>query len=368
MLLFLGEDENAVIVIGGLQVAKPYQKIVIFARQQRETGCDCVARLIAGMIPERSEAIMSRYIGILFVLVCMLAGAPVFGDEEVGKIVAVDGYVVIDAFGTGDFIEAVAGDVLYAASIVQVDFESRAEIEIEGNSRVLPQDTRTSVTSLLETVQRTRNRSWLSSVAGVIKRAFAPASQKEEEVTLGGRARQVPSTSSSVWVLDEEDDEVLYEKAIEFIEAGEYFDALEKLKAIFYPPDSALPGELEWLQGHALYELELYESAAEMFEYAMIEIDSLSLGPDTVPFFSQLLFEHGIAQYLTGVSEGAVETFSRLTEAESEDLEPYLSLFHASALIDVDRPADAAEIAAGALLSHGGSEVDEALQAIAAGK
>ena len=239
---------------------------------------------------------MRRIVHFVLILLVLFVGIRGFADTEVGEIVEIDGYVSIDTFGAGKFIEAVEGEVLYDSTILRVGFESSAQIRVSDESKTIPADTEVSLAAISSASERKRRRRWLPSIVGAVKDLLSSRSDEEETVELGSRAAEVES-DTTVWMLDEEDDEVLFEDAREFIETGNYAEALDRLNLILFVPEAALPGEIEFLKGHALYHLELYQPAINMYQEAEYETSISGVPIDFIPYRDALYFEWSASNY-----------------------------------------------------------------------
>ena len=91
-------------------------------------------------------------IRVLAVVVLLLAATVALGAQErVGKIVQIDGYAEIDAFGNDRFIRATVDDVLYNRSVIRTEYEAWVTVEVEGKSFDLAPRSTTRVEALLPT-------------------------------------------------------------------------------------------------------------------------------------------------------------------------------------------------------------------------
>ena len=305
---------------------------------------------------------MRRIVLSLLILLILFVGIRSFADTEVGKIVEIDGSVSIDAFGAGKFIEAVEGDTLYDTTILRVGYESSAQIEVSEETKTIPAETEVELSAISASSERKRRRRWLPSIVGAVKDLLSSRSTEEDSVELGSRAAEVES-DTTVWMLDEEDDEVLFEDARELIETGNYADALDKLNMILFVPEAALPGEIEYLKGHSLYHLELYQPAILMYEEAEIEAENSGIPSEFLPFRAALYFEWSASNYMLGNASDAVEIFER-SGAEDSDLAPFAIIIYAASLSEIGRRGDAETVVEDALERFEDPEVVEAFRSL----
>ena len=252
----------------------------------------------------------------IVVLICFGA-VSALAEVQVGEVVSVTGVVRIDAYGTDRFIPARAGDSLFAKSRIRVDGESLAVIMISGETRELPGDTEVGIGSLLAVSDVRTRRGFFPGLMDAIKHIVLTIRDREEKKTLGGRAAEA-KVETTVWMLDEEDDDVLFNQARELIEQESYVDALAKLNAILFAPESALPGEFDWLKGHSLFHLGLFEPAVDALIDSFEVLDSRARQPAQIPYFYPLLYELGLGLYLTGNPERSLTPLELYLAGESD--------------------------------------------------
>lgn len=262
---------------------------------------------------------------------------------------------MIDAFGTGDFIAALTGDSLYAESVVKTGFESKAELMLESELFTVPSDMAVRVDSLIQSQQKQKRTRWFPSLIRTIGRMVSSTWKKEESEVLGGRAAKSESDAVSFWVTE---DDTLLIQARELIEASDYSQALTMLDAIQFTPEDALPGEVPYLQGHALYSLHLYEDALPFFLQAKNAIESSGFAQTEIPFRSLLLFEQGSALYFMGDYGQSKAILERLLSMEPGDMEPYAQLMLCVVLKDAGNSAESQHIAAEALEKYRGTQFE----------
>ena len=305
---------------------------------------------------------MRRIVLFLLLLLVLFVGIRGFADTEVGEIIEIKGSVSIDAFGAGKFIEAVEGEILYETTIIRVGFDSLAQIVVADETKTIPADTEVALAAISISSERKRRRRWLPSIVGAVKDLLSSRPADEETVELGSRAAEVES-DTTVWMLDEEDDEVLFEDARELIETGNYADALGKLDLILFPPEAALPGEIEYLRGHSLYNLELYQPANLMYQEAEYEASNSGIPIEFISFWAALYFEWTASSYLLGNPTEAVEIFERSTMGDS-DIEPFALIIYAASLVELGRRSDAQAVVEEALDRFDDPDVVEALRSV----
>ena len=300
------------------------------------SGVVCVPRSGASMVNNRIS---------LLILLCLLLAAFAFAESEEGEILSVTGAVFIDTFGTGDFIAAYEGDVLYRNSILRTERDGVSTLDLNGREFSVAPSSEVKIEQFLTSNQRKRRFKWLSSLVGVFKSVIDSASGKEEEVVLGGRAAEAPSENNeATWFEEEDDDELAFGLAQEYIEEASYLDALVELQSIVDPfPGIFLPGELRFWEGYSHYHLENFGEALHSYTDALDEIASAFIETEILPFYQTLMFQAGSASYLVGEEISAIGYFEVfLSDDPAEEYVPpaYLMLIHALQITGDSRRAD----------------------------
>ncbi len=265
----------------------------------------------------------------MFAVLVLLTPAAAFAETEVGTITLIDGMVYIDAFGTGDFIEAIPGEPLYENSVVKTGYDGTGIVEVNGKSTELVPESSLRIASLLESREREKRFRWVSSIVNAAKSVFKAVKGGSEDQLLGGRAAEV-NEGSVGWVTEDDDQEVFGE-AMRHVEAGEFGEAVTLLREITDPfPGTFLPGEVAYWIGYCQYQLENYDEALGAFSAAFSEIGSESADPWSLPYYKEALFQSGTASYLTGNFDDAVGTMKLLLS--SDEYSPFAFLVIADSL------------------------------------
>lgn len=308
---------------------------------------------------------MTRYgyliMCIVFTMLCV--AFPAIGEKQVGSVQDISGEVSIDAFGTGDFIEAEVEDPLYEQSVLVTGSESEVEIELNDETIIIPADVEVLIETVLSTQTKKKKIGWLASAFSTIKRILGPKEEEEEEKVLGGRAAEADSTEP-IWLLGEEDDNALFQQAQEFIDEGRYTEALERLDGIFFIPDEALPGEVAFLKGHAYYSLGLFDVSIQAFGEALKEIENFGMDIQYIDFHSLLLFELGSSCYMTEKFEEAEAALTRAIEDEDSELAPYALLMLVMNMHDSGKVHDARGMAEQAMNTYRGTPFEAEFAAL----
>ena len=277
---------------------------------------------------------MNRATSFVILSACFFLSAaiPGFCEKQVGSVQQITGSALIDAFGTGDFIDAEEEDKLYEETVLRTGSESEVEIVIQDEPMMVPSDVEIRIERVLATSAKKRRFGWFSSVFNSIKRILGPKDDEKEEV-LGGRAAEVePSTSETTWIIGEDDDNELFKQARNFIDEEQYNDALVKLDAIFFSPEKAGPGEVAFLKGHAFYGLGLFDASVLPFEEALLEIENFGIDIQYIDYYPLLLFELGSAHYMLDNFEEAISTLTLAIGNDESELAPYARLIFVMAV------------------------------------
>jgi hypothetical protein len=196
---------------------------------------------------------------------------PVAAQERIGRIISIDGYAQIDAFGTGRFIDAEEGDVLYGSTVVRTEYESWVTTEIGGRSYEIAPSSTTRV-SLFASDRRREAGGVLGRLLRGIIDSLAPP--EEDVADFGGRASQVESAGSigSMFIVDVEPDEE-FAAGREALEAGDYRTAVDHFRRIEYPEDGTFSlTEFYVSQSYALLGLGDFDAAIRSaFDYTIEE-------------------------------------------------------------------------------------------------
>lgn len=283
------------------------------------------------------------------------AAMPGFCEKQVGSVQQITGSVLIDAFGTGDFIDAEEEDKLYEETVLRTGFESELEIMIRDEPMLIPADVEIRIERVLATSTKKRRFGWFSSVFNSIKRIISPKDDEKEEV-LGGRAAEVePSTSETAWIIGEDDDNELFKQARNFIDEERYSDALMKLDAIFFDPEKAGPGEVAFLKGHAYYGMGLFDVSVPSFEEALEEIEDFGIDVQYIDYYPLLLFELGFAHYMLDNFKEAISTLALAIENNDSELLPYAHLVFVMSVRDSGQTDEASRHAQEAAQTYKGT-------------
>jgi tetratricopeptide (TPR) repeat protein len=176
----------------------------------------------------------SRHRESAFLFVLLLLPVVVLSAQSpVGSIRDLYLDVEIDAFGSGDFIEAVPGEALYRESVIRTGYESWAYLTVDGESRSVGPLSVTPVDTFLNTRRRGKGEGFFSRLLQQLTRSLAPP--EEEEIVAGGRAAEVEGPTTS-WVFELDADE-LYRDALGYLDAGDYDLAVESLRLIDFPDE-----------------------------------------------------------------------------------------------------------------------------------
>lgn len=279
-----------------------------------------VPRMVSHIKPSTGVPLGMRTLRRSVILAAMvLLTFAASADSAVGEISSLSGEVTIDAFGTGDYIRAIAGEVLYRQSVVRTGFGGKAVLTIGGRSAVVASESELAIGSLVQSRERRNRFGWLRSLTGTVKSAFDAVTGRQEDVALGPRAGNAGDSDQIGWVVEDENEDA-FNEAIRLIGDDDFAGAIALLKEIYDPlPGTFLPGEVSFWIGHCQFQLENYVAALEAHKTALEEIREQRTNPRGIKYYDQIVFQSGASLYMTGDSVGAAETMASLAERVSDD-------------------------------------------------
>jgi tetratricopeptide (TPR) repeat protein len=268
-------------------------------------------------------------------------------QTPVGKLLAVEGAVKIDAFGKGAFIAALRGDLLYKDSVLRVPATGSATLEVGSRSVQAPPGATLVVSDLLAATERRAGLRWIDALGRLVSGIGRSAKGSEEEVTLGSRAADKSEDSDAVsWSVEEEPGDGLFRTGREKIAAGDLAGALKDLLAVENRSgDTYTTAELSFWRGQCYYELGDYRDAEVSFQASLRDTDADPLALDA-SLRRTLLLELGASRlYLgrPGDSVAPLRALVREKKADDRTLYGYLALVEALAAAG-DRAAAASEL------------------------
>ena len=251
-----------------------------------------------------------RRIAILLACIVVFFVPALGAQQAIGVIDETDNIVQLDAFGTGRFVRALKGDVLYEQSVISTDYESWAFITIDGNPHIIGPNSETPVRSF----QSTRKRGiagFFSRLIRGISDSLAPPDE-EEEVLLGGRASNIAESTGSDWVFDVDLDEQ-FAIAEAALADSDYATAVDALRLIEYPEDGSFELEDYYVMlAHALMGLgDFHAAMSGAFEYFYADPDPSNVAE--LPERLQLLA--GISAFYAGEDEISRESLRSYIDA-----------------------------------------------------
>ncbi len=222
--------------------------------------------------------------------------------DGVGSIEDIRGQVTIDAFGTGAFISAIDGDVLYEQSVVSAGRTGSAVIVVGGERRPLPAGSTVRIRDVRTVSQRRGLFALARSVGRFVGSIIRSTRDEEEEVALGSRASESSDDDEGFsWVEEEDEDEQRYLAAREHAGAGEYDLALEKLLEIEYDEtDIYTPEDLAFWRGLCYFQLAAFGEAETQLTAALEGCDTLTRDDPDLPLDRLLAYQLGTVRYLLG--------------------------------------------------------------------
>ena len=244
---------------------------------------------------------MRRLTFRVFALACILVGisAAAIAQSPIGSIHEMYGFVEIDAFGVGEFVESSIPETVYEASVVRTDYESWAYLTIDGRDFTIGPNSTTPVSTFVSERRRGKTEGFFARVLRELTRSLAPP--EDDEIIAGGRAAEVQGATTA-WVFDVDPNE-LFEEALHQIGAGRFESAVESLRLIEFPQDGDY--EIEEYYVNLVYALmglgDFHAAMTASFEYVLDDP-----APENVGLLTpRLQLLGGIAAYYAGDDEVA---------------------------------------------------------------
>ncbi len=276
----------------------------------------------------------------IFVIAILFAPVAVQADAVVGTITGIEGAVLVDAFGTGEYIEAILGESLYAKSIVMTAYGGNAIIDVGGKITELASESAIAIVDLVESREKKKRYRWLSSIVNVVKSVFEAAKGSPEDVVLGGRAAKV-AESEVGWITDDEDEDAFAE-AMDLVDLEDWGEAIALLREIVDPlPGTFLPGEIGFWIGHCQYQLENYGEALKGYAASLSEIEAEPIDPWSLPYYEEALFQTGSSSYFIGGYSEAIAAMESLIPEVSDDYAPFAYMIMIDSLREAGRSTSA---------------------------
>lgn len=244
------------------------------------------------------------------VLLSFVGLMAVSAQTPIGSIHTATGFVEIDPFGVGDFVDVMVPEAVYEDSVIRTDYESWAYLSIDGDEFTVAPNSRTPVSSFVSERRRSKGGGFFSRILRELTRSLTPPEQ--EELVAGGRASEAVDSGTS-WVFDV-DPNAMYEEALADIEAGEFEMAVESLRLIEYPSDGDF--EIEDYYVNLAYSLmgmgDFHAAMSASFEYALADPD-----PDNADLLTtRLQLLGGISAYYSGEDQVASSMLDAYLEKE----------------------------------------------------
>ena len=212
------------------------------------------------------------HVFIVALALILVAAIPLASQERVGRIESVDGHAEIDAFGTGRFIAAESGDLLYRSSVLRTDYESWLSMEVGGTVYQVAPSSTTRVATFITERRREAGGGLLGRLLRGIVDSLAPP--EEDVADFGGRANEAgsPDSIGSMFVVDVAPDEE-FAAGSEALEAGDYRTAVDHFRRIEYPEDGTFSLTEYYVSlSYALLGLGDFDAAVRSaFDYAIEE-------------------------------------------------------------------------------------------------
>jgi len=300
----------------------------------------------------RSTRALAVSMGLALV---MLASSPASAQERVGHIASIDGYAEIDAFGTGRFIPAESGDVLYRSSVLRTDYESWLSMEVGKDTYEVAPSSTTRVATFATERRREAGAGLFGRLLRGIVDSLAPP--EEDVADFGGRASEAESPDSigSMFIVDVAPDEE-FVAGREALETGDYRTAVERFRRIEYPEDGSFSLTEYYVSlSYALLGLGDFDAAIQSaFDYALREPS-----PENLAFLpARLKLIVAIGAYYAGddrLADRASADYVR--ELGLEQADPQATAIRIRLLRESD-PAQARELERAARSANPGADWD----------
>jgi TolA-binding protein len=277
---------------------------------------------------------------LIFAVAILFAPVTAHADVVVGTITGIEGEVLVDAFGTGQYLEAILGEALYAKSYVITAYGGNAIIDVGGKNIELASESTIAIADLLESRDKKKRFRWLTSIVSAVKSVFDAAKGSSEDVVLGGRAGKVDESEVG-WITDDEDEDA-FDEAMDLVDTGEWGEAVAVLREIVDPlPGTFLPGEIGFWIGHCQYQLENYGEALKGYSDSLSEIEAGPIAPWSLPYYEEALFQTGSSLYFTGDYRDAIAAMESLIPEVSDDYAPFAYMIMIDSLREAGRTVSA---------------------------
>jgi hypothetical protein len=264
-----------------------------------------------------------------FLLLLALSAVIFALDSGVGSIASIAGDVKIDAFGTGAFIPAIKGEILYPKSLIRTGASGRAEAAIGGKSTVIGPGTTVKIANLIAQGKKA-STSWIGAFTEVYKN-LKTAATGQSDLMLGTRAAEAEAEENE-WVV-EEDDADLLEKAQARIDGGGYRDGLALLEKISSDSVPELRQRRDYLAGLAYFSLEAYPEAEPLFDSVEVLATDSPLGFADEEMRARTLFGLGVSRYMTGRERESLDPLRDLLSRDiAPTIDPWARLFFVKSL------------------------------------
>jgi len=192
-------------------------------------------------------------------------------QTPIGSIEKLFGVVDIDAFGVGEFVDAVVPEAVYEASVVRTGYESWAYVTIDGEEHTIGPNSTTPVSTFVSNRRQGKSEGFFARVLRELTRSLSPP--EDDEIVAGGRAAEVQGETTA-WVFDIDPNE-MYAEALHQIDAGRFESAVESLRLIEFPEDGDYEVEEYYVNlAYALMGMgDFHAAMAASFEYALADPD-----------------------------------------------------------------------------------------------
>lgn len=205
---------------------------------------------------------------LVVALLCLVA-AGAAAQTPVGEITSASGFVEIDAFGVGEFVDVRVPEAVYESSVIRTDYESWAYLELDGNEHTIGPSSTTPVSSFVNKRRSNRGDGFFARVLREITRSLSPP--EEEAIVAGGRASNQQQLGTS-WVFDVDPNE-LFDEGLAAMDASDFEYAVESFRLIEYPSDGDFGIEEYYVNlSYALMGLgDFHAAMSAAFEYLLLQ-------------------------------------------------------------------------------------------------
>ncbi|RKX99108.1 MAG: hypothetical protein DRP54_07800 [Spirochaetes bacterium] len=254
----------------------------------------------------------------IFFLVLIFSFISMIALSEI-SIVYVSGPCKIDLNGDENWRPAELHMQLNEHSVVKTGEGGAIELDIEGHSIAIGENTTVSLNYIMANVNKRKKVGWFKSFAGLFSR------EKSEGSTalLGVRGAKAEGEEEEVdWLADESELESTdrLEDAISLYNEERYAEAINIFEDLYKSESSGdKKAEIAFYLGSCYFDGLQYDRASKYLEIAAKD--------ETSQYYEEALLKYGFSEYFQGNYRNAIKSFTRYSnEFGDREIVPYIQL------------------------------------------